>query len=65
MSMTKFKIIKDQLDKMQIKARVLCQNFDIDNPVLNEQDIIHIKWFIFGNEYHDHNKKGNKLCLNI
>lgn len=38
--MTKFKITKDQLDEMQIDAGVLCRNFDIDNPALEEQDII-------------------------
>ncbi len=38
--MTRFKITKDQLDEMQIDAGVLCRNFDIDNPALEEQDII-------------------------
>lgn len=38
--MTKFKITKDQLDEMQIDAGVLCRNFDIDNPALEEQEII-------------------------
>lgn len=38
--MTKYKITKDQLDEMEIDAGVLCRNFDIDNPALEEQDII-------------------------
>lgn len=38
--MTKFRITKDQLDEMQIDAGVLCRNFDVDNPALEEQDVI-------------------------
>ena len=38
--MTKYKIAKDQFDEMQFNAGVLTRRFSIDNPSLEEKDII-------------------------